>query len=135
MKTIDTAFRFLAFSLLVVCVYMLSVGLYNGYWRYQNKSHLDSEAQKILKEPNKKHTVFDIYKNKCNVYVEIDKIQNMVTIKSAGYDKVFDTPDDVSVFHRDINKSLVAGKFIGEKSKEFIFGFKEGFKSKSKHEK
>jgi hypothetical protein len=134
MKKIDIAFRFAAFSVLVIVVYFLSIGLYDGYWRYQNKVHLDSQAKIILETPNKKHKVLDIYNNQCEVYVNIDKAQNMVTIKSGGKDQLLNTPDDVSVFRRDINKSMLFGKIIGQKSKQFVSGFKEGLSEKSKHE-
>ena len=38
-----------------------------------------------------------------------------------------------SVKRQDLNKSKIVGEYIGEKSKEFMFGFFKGRKKKSKH--
>jgi hypothetical protein len=39
----------------------------------------------------------------------------------------------MTVNQQDLNKSKMLGDFVGQKSKEFMAGFKDGMKRKSKH--
>jgi hypothetical protein len=53
-------------------------------------------------------------------------------VASAGQDGIFGNEDDIEKSAVDWNKSRVIGKWVGQKSKQAIKGFKEGVKEKSK---
>ena len=58
---------------------------------------------------------------------------NIASVTSAGRDRIFGTRDDISSERRDVNKSRVIGKWIGDKTKETGSGFLSGLFGRSKH--
>lgn len=53
-------------------------------------------------------------------------------VSSAGPDGVWDTTDDIVCEDTDLNKSKLLGQWAGQKSKEFIKGFKNPLPSRFK---
>lgn len=53
-----------------------------------------------------------------------------VTVRSAGADRQFGSPDDVEFTAVDLNKSRLAGKWLATKSKEAAKGIFDGLRSK-----
>lgn len=54
------------------------------------------------------------------------------TAVSTGKDKTIGTIDDLKKTQIDLNKSKMLGHYVGKKAKEFVKGFKDGEKEKSK---
>ena len=71
----------------------------------------------------------------CVRTLEPDGMAIAYQIRSAGRDETMMTKDDIVYTEVDWNKSKIAGKWIGKKSKEAATGVVAGWKSESKFAK
>ena len=120
----------------IIIAILVCFGLYLGFVIYKRAKfigNLQVQANFIVKTMNEVY-VSDMNYLPCEVNLQRGTDYNMVTIKSAGYDKQMNTNDDIIVSSIDYNKSKIVGRWIGTKTKEGAKGFWEGIRDKSKHE-
>jgi hypothetical protein len=73
----------------------------------------------------------DHWGKRFNFIYKPDPHVRSVTVYSAGRDGVFSTSDDWEYWEGDINKSRVAGEFVGSKLKQVGAGVVDGLKKES----
>lgn len=74
----------------------------------------------------------DAWGKKLRAYYSEDKYAKVYTVKSAGADGRFNTPDDISGSHKNRNISRMIGKFTMTKSMEVGGGMKDAVVEKFK---
>jgi hypothetical protein len=92
----------------------------------QEKKVLENEVAKLLKSDSEYKPAMDPWGNVVDHKLEKSDNFDKATIRSAGPDGIKFTKDDIIVEKTDINKSRVAGEWVGEKSKEVVKGLFSG---------
>lgn len=115
----------------IVGVIILAISVINTHLYYDKTPYVYA-SEFILSEGNLPSRT-DRWGTELRADYSQGENSNVLVVRSAGRDKIFDTSDDLVAEEIDINKSRVVGKWIGNKTRETVSGFLDGWSSKSKH--
>lgn len=121
----DLIVKLILVVVFVFIIYLVGMGIYYTICMVKNNEIQMLAAISCLSsrsiEPHE-----DYWGNDMEITLVEEKDRWVCNVISAGYDGRMGTKDDVEYTRYDYNKSKIIGRYLGEKSVEFMKGWVEG---------